>query len=106
MFEAIAATAPTANPGAPPSVYPAISTMSVVGLTLGSGANAIRPSVASAASEATTATVRDDGRERSYHQNPPASASARITNEASGQLTAATRSRFAPRPALRSPLQP
>ena len=50
--------------------------MSVVGLTLGSGANASRPSVASAASVATSATVREDGRERSYQAKPPASASA------------------------------
>ena len=52
--------------------------MSVVGLTLGSGAKAIRPSVASAASVATSATVREEGRERSYHAKPAASASARM----------------------------
>ena len=48
--------------------------MSVVGLTFGSGANAIRPSAASAASVATSASTFDDGCERSYQAKPAASA--------------------------------
>src|SRR4051812_2798244 len=44
--------------------------MSVVGLTLGSGANAIRPSAASAASVATMASTLLDGCVRSYHAKP------------------------------------
>ncbi len=44
--------------------------MSVVGLTLGSAANAIRPSAANAASVATSATIRASGRLRSYHAKP------------------------------------
>ena len=44
--------------------------MSVVGLTLGKAANAIRPAIASAASAATRATTWDGGRERSYQANP------------------------------------
>ena len=61
--------------------------MSVVGLTLGSGANAIRPSAANAASVATSATIRASGRVRSYQANPAASASARTANAPSCQLT-------------------
>jgi hypothetical protein len=44
--------------------------MSVVGLTLGSGANATRPSAASAASVATMANTLLDGCVRSYHAKP------------------------------------
>src|SRR3982074_2474053 len=44
--------------------------MSVVGLTLGSGANAIRPSAASAASVATIASTLLDGCVRSYQAKP------------------------------------
>ena len=46
--------------------------MSVVGLTFGSGANAIRPSAASAASVATSASTREVGCVRSYHAKPAA----------------------------------
>src|SRR3954453_7515736 len=80
-FDDSAATAPTTNPGAPPSTYPAISTMSVVGLTFGSGANAIRPSAASAASVATSASTRLDGCVRSYHAKPATSVAQRIRDE-------------------------
>ena len=62
--------------------------MSVVGLTFGSGANATRPSAASAASVATSARTFDDGCERSYQAKPAASAQASRANEASCQLTA------------------
>ena len=61
--------------------------MSVVGLTFGSGAKAIRPSAASAASVATSAITRAVGWARSYHANPAASAIASSANEASTQLT-------------------
>ena len=44
--------------------------MSVVGLTLGSGAKATRPSAASAASVATSASTFDDGCARSYQAKP------------------------------------
>ena len=57
--------------------------MSVVGLTLGSGANAIRPSAASAASVATSASTRALGWLRSYQAKPAASARPRTRNEAS-----------------------
>ena len=50
--------------------------MSVVGLTFGSGANAIRPSAASAASVATSASTRARGCVRSYQAKPAPSASA------------------------------
>ena len=50
--------------------------MSVVGLTLGSGAKAMRPSAASAASVATSASTRELGWLRSYQAKPAASASA------------------------------
>ena len=56
--------------------------MSVVGLTFGNAANAIRPSAANAASVPTSATIRASGRTRSYQANPPASASARIAERA------------------------
>src|SRR3954454_4659492 len=65
-FDASAPVAPTANPGAPPSTNPVSTTMSVVGLTFGSGANAIRPSAASPAIVATMATSRAVGFVRSY----------------------------------------
>src|ERR1700761_8130109 len=45
-LEARPASAPTAKPGPLPSAYPDTSTMSVVGLTLGTAAKAIRPSAA------------------------------------------------------------
>ncbi len=51
--------------------------MSVVATTLGIGASTSRPATASAASAATRATRRAVGRERSYHQKPPTSTSAR-----------------------------
>src|SRR6266550_1205535 len=69
-FDASAATAPTAKPGTGPSAYPAKSAISVVGLTFGIGANAIRPTVARAASAATSESTFADGRERSYQANP------------------------------------
>ena len=69
--------------------------MSVVGLTFGNAANAIRPSAANAASVPTSATTRASGRTRSYHANPPASASARIPNAPSCQLTRHPRARRA-----------
>ncbi len=55
------ASAPTTNPGPPPSAKPAINTMSVVGLTFGRAAKAIRPSAASVASVATSASTRESG---------------------------------------------
>ena len=60
--------------------------MSVVGLTFGSAANAIRPSAANAARVPTSATIRASGRARSYHAKPAASASARTVNAPSCQL--------------------
>ena len=87
MFETSGVIAPTANPGAPPSAYPDSSTMSVVGFTFGNGANASRPTTASAASAATSASTRADGRERSYHANATARPNPRIANEASCQVT-------------------
>ena len=56
--------------------------MSVVGLTLGSAANAIRPSAASAASVATSASTRVEGWMRSYQAKPATSAAPRMRNEA------------------------
>ena len=70
-FDTSPASAPTTKPGPAPSAYPDTSTMSVVGLTFGSAANAIRPSAANAASVATSATIRASGRVRSYQPNPP-----------------------------------
>src|SRR3954451_22889912 len=61
--------------------------MSVVGLTLGIGANATRPSAASAASVATSASVFDDGWVRSYHVNPASRTSPRIAKLATSHLT-------------------
>ena len=49
-----------------------ISTMSVVATTFGIGAKTSRPATASAASAATSATIRAGGRERSYQAKPPA----------------------------------
>ena len=60
--------------------------MSVVGLTLGKAANAIRPAIASAASAATSATTWDGGRERSYQANPARRTPPRIRKLASSQL--------------------
>ena len=62
--------------------------MSVVGLTFGSGANAIRPSAASAASVATSASTRAVGCDRSYHAKPATRARPSTTSEAASQLTA------------------
>ena len=64
--------------------------MSVVGLTLGSGAKATRPSAASAASVATSASTREDGRWRSYQTKPAPSARARTAKDASSQLMVRT----------------
>src|SRR5919204_205716 len=61
--------------------------MSVAALTLGSAANAIRPSAAKAASAPTSATIRASGRVRSYHANPPARASDKIAKAPSCQVT-------------------
>ena len=65
MFETRAVIAPTANPGEAPRANPAIRTMSVVGLTFGSGAKASLPATARPASAATSASERVDGRPRS-----------------------------------------
>src|SRR5918998_1551025 len=62
--------------------------MSVVGLMLGSGANAIRPSAASAASAATSASTRAVGWLRSYQPKPATSASPSSRSDAATQLTA------------------
>ena len=62
--------------------------MSVVGLTFGSGAKAIRPSAASAASVATSASTRAEGCERSYQAKPATSARPSTISEAASQLTA------------------
>src|SRR5919197_3572691 len=86
-FEASAAIAPTAKPGAPPSAKPLSRTMSVVGLTLGSGAKATRPSAASAASVATSASTFDDGCARSYQAKPAARAIARTAKAPSCHVT-------------------
>jgi hypothetical protein len=88
-FDASAPTAPTTKPGAAPSAKPESSTMSVVGLTLGSGAKATRPSAASAASVATRASTLADGCARSYQAKPSASASASMAKDASCQVMAA-----------------
>ena len=74
------------KPGAPPSTWPAIRTMSVVGLTLGSGANATRPSAASAASVATSASTRVVGCVRSYQAKPATSAAPSSSDEARIQV--------------------
>src|SRR3954452_197960 len=60
--------------------------MSVVGLTFGIAANASRPTTASAAIAATTATTRAGGRSRSYQPKPKASAMPSRTTEAACQL--------------------
>src|SRR6476661_3366399 len=86
-FDASAATAPTANPGTGPSAYPAKSAMSVVGFTFGIGANAIRPTVARAASAATSESTLADGRERSYHANPKPRTTTSTRNDATFQFT-------------------
>ena len=62
------------------------STMSVVGLTLGKAAKAIRPAIASAASAATRATTCDGGRERSYQAKP--ASRTRAEDQEAGQLPA------------------
>src|SRR3954453_2880953 len=85
-FDTSAASAPTANPGAPPRAKPENSTMSVVGLTLGTAANAIRPITASAASAPTSASTRALGCLRSYQANPAASATASTSSDAGTQL--------------------
>ena len=61
-------------------------TMSVVGLTLGKAAKAIRPAIASAASAATRATTCAGGRERSYQAKPPSRTAPRIRKLASSQV--------------------
>src|SRR3954452_24717957 len=66
-----------------------MSTMSVVGLTLGRGAKAIRPSAARAASVATSASTRDVGCVRSYQPKPAPSARTRTSEDAAIQLTRA-----------------
>ena len=60
----------------------------MIGLTSGRATNASRPSAASATSVATTATIRADGRLRSYASHPTANTAATIENDASGQLIA------------------
>ena len=71
--------------------------MSVVGLTFGKAANAIRPSAANAASVPTSATIRASGRTCSYQAKPAASASARTPNAPTCQLMRCT---SAPSPRL------
>src|SRR3954452_21329840 len=61
--------------------------MSVVGLTLGIGANATRPSAASAASVAISASTRELGCVRSYQAKPITRATPSSVNEARTQLT-------------------
>ena len=73
--------------------------MSVVGLTLGSAAKAIRPAIASAARAATRATTWEVGRERSYQAKPPSRAAPRIRKLASSQLTPGAPGRERRRPA-------
>src|SRR5215208_1242775 len=85
-FETNPDSAPTANPGGPPRVKPAIRVMSVVGTTLGIGENATRPATEIAASAATSATVCEGGRERSYQANPPSSVNTRTSIAASPHL--------------------
>ena len=63
--------------------------MSVVGLTLGSAVNAIRPSAAIAASVATRAITRVDGWVRSYQANPTTITAPRTSMLPRTQLTAA-----------------
>ena len=60
--------------------------MSVVGLTLGKAAKAIRPAIASAARAATRATTCDGGRERSYQAKPARRTAPRIRKLVSSQL--------------------
>ena len=62
--------------------------MSVVGLTFGIAAKASRPTTASAASAATSASTRAGGFSRSYQPKPAARASASSSIEAACQLTA------------------
>ena len=64
------------SPGAAPSAYPVIRTMSVVATTFGIGARTSRPATASAARAATSATNRAGGRVRSYQAKPPTTTSA------------------------------
>ena len=90
-FEASAATAPTTKPGAPPSANPAMKMMSVVGLTLGIGAKAIRPIAARPASVATRASIREPGCVRSYQRKPLINAAARIASAANSQFMALPR---------------
>src|SRR3712207_1237498 len=59
--------------------------MSVVGLTLGIGAKATRPSAARAASVATSAITFAEGFARSYHAKPAPSARKSRVNDASCQ---------------------
>ena len=87
MFDASAARAPVANPGAAPKAMPATSTIAVIGLTSGTAAKASRPSAASAASAATSASSLAGGRERSYHQKAAPRVASTIANAASCQLT-------------------
>ena len=63
-------------------------TMSVVGLTLGKAAKAIRPTIASAVSAATSATICEGGRERSYQAKPATITPATIRKLPSCQLIA------------------
>src|SRR3954452_24476651 len=61
--------------------------MSVVGLTVGSAANATRPSAAIAASVATSAITRVLGCVRSYQAKPTTITAPRISIEARTQVT-------------------
>ena len=77
--------------------------MSVVGLTLGSGAKAIRPRAASAASVATSARTRELGCERSYQAKPAASAGAEDQRTRRAASSRGDLDRQAPRAAARAP---
>src|SRR3954465_6799202 len=79
--------------------------MSVVGLTFGIGANAIRPTVASAASAATSDTTRAGGRERSYHANAAAGGGARTPETRGGARPPARRTTRAATSSHQLPLE-
>src|SRR5262249_51058279 len=87
-FDTSPERAPTANPGAAPREKPAISVMSVVGTTFGIGEKATLPATEIAASAATSATICEGGRERSYQANPPSRVAPRIAKAAASQVIA------------------
>ena len=85
-FETSPERAPTAKPGAAPREKPAIRVTSVVGTTFGIGEKATRPATEIAASAATSATIWEGGRERSYQAKPPSSVAPSMAMAASPQL--------------------